>query len=146
MQDLLTHIQTHGTPFGSRVWGGATKLSDYDYVLSPKLIGHVPHKATRVDTSQYYEVQCQWEFYEDGRKYQITVPHSDMYLSYLRTIDYMNELSKLAPDVMLHRQNRYALFGYLIRRLDGLTTITSTSDPRHPLHQLVQHHFPELSL
>ena len=135
---ITEFLSTNTTPFGSRVWGGATDDSDYDYLMCASkqqdlinLLSElgVPH---RVYPAGYSGVRCHTEF----NSYQISVPFLWAYDAQLHTIKFMNRLHALHPTLLSDRRTRHGIFESTFQLLSG----TSTAVPS----KYSIEHFPEL--
>ncbi len=134
-------------PFGSRVWGGASRKSDYDFMVDMdnynKLqdlfdISGIKYK---VDSGgSYSELEIGLGYIINtrlcGNKIQICLPRSNNVEKFKRCIDMMTEYSKIED--MSHRVDRYHhfdLFMYIVKNK------TQTLDVK--LNKFMEEKYPE---
>ena len=133
--DLATLI-SQSIPFGSRVWGGSTPKSDFDFVLPASYaLGSAWKRVNQYLYDKSPWINFTFTYTYQGRVYQFCVPYSSDQSKVLTSIEIMNSLSK-HYDVS-NRKARHTTFEAIVDILSGIPNSSPIAN------EFISKHFPE---
>ena len=141
---LEVFIRLHGTPFGSQIWGGAHKKSDYDYIMPVREFNDLQlmlqqHNVSVKKTHEYrsaLSAEAEIVFTINKKKYQILVFEKQDHITFRGAIRYMTDYITTPMTNKRDRCNTFTMF------YDFLQFHELPKD--HDILQYLSHKCPEL--
>lgn len=128
-------------PYGSRLWGGSTSVSDYDYLIPTEYFSKLRELLIKYNIKYnakdlgYDTIEVCIEFWYDNKKFQLNTPYEEYENAYFKAIDMVNKVVE-CKGFISNKENRVRIFDSAFeyyqtnKQLDKL--ITDTLRDKYP--------------